>query len=322
MAEIRTRLKRGHVIRQWIIAVVCIVLGLWGLYDYFWTIPHQQAAHDRYVVCLSVVDALSPDVDAASTEHQKKVEEARANVADAMNKLIEGAYEPKESGASSVAPADEKERLEQQVNELKQTIETLGAQGEGGWFMSLAMFQQALNTPRVQTTSQTNLTGIHAAAYEVAKKGVDHFAEVTPPGAYDRVMKGLIFIPCLPTGLYLLVVLFLKGRKTHRLDEEGGLHLPGGTVWSRDEIKDIDMKRWMSKSIATVTSTGGAEVKLDDYVYQDTHLIVGALAHRFYPDQWTEDARQVKPETETEADENAEATDAVAVPDDEEARTS
>ena len=30
---------------------------------------------------------------------------------------------------------------------------------------------------------------------------------------------------------------------------------------------------------------------LDDYEYQDMYLIVGTLAHRFYPEEWTAEAK-------------------------------
>jgi hypothetical protein len=40
---------------------------------------------------------------------------------------------------------------------------------------------------------------------------------------------------------------------------------------------------------------------LDDYIYKDMHLIIGKLAHRFYPEDWTPLARRVKVEVvETE----------------------
>ena len=303
MTEIRTRLKRGHVIRQVIIAIVCIVLGLWGVYDYIWTIPYQQESHDRYLICQSVVDVL--ESEPGSEGFTEKVDTAKSRITTEMEGLLSDAWQERAS-KDAVPPATQQEALDQRVEELKKTIETLGQQGEEKWFKTLALFHQAVTTPRPPATGQAKLTGMHEAAWDVATAGVNYFAEVTPPGAYDRVMKGLVFIPCLPVGLYLLFALYLQSRKTYRLDASGDLHLPGGATWKSHEIQDIDMNRWMAKSVARVKHTSGAEAKLDDYIYQDTHLLVGALAHRFHPQDWTEDARPVKAEQPESADEAGE----------------
>ena len=37
----------------------------------------------------------------------------------------------------------------------------------------------------------------------------------------------------------------------------------------------------------------GRRVKLDDYIYRDTHLIVGKLASERYPTEWDEEAKRV-----------------------------
>jgi hypothetical protein len=61
------------------------------------------------------------------------------------------------------------------------------------------------------------------------------------------------------------------------------------------------MSKWMSKSIATVKASGGRTVLLDDYKFKGTDLIVGAIASRFYPEDWTPDARDLKRIREAEA---------------------
>jgi hypothetical protein len=68
-----------------------------------------------------------------------------------------------------------------------------------------------------------------------------------------------------------------------------------------DEIEDIDMSKWMSKSIATVKASGGRTVLLDDYKFKGSDLIVGAIASRFYPEDWTPDGRDLKRIREAEA---------------------
>ena len=93
-----------------------------------------------------------------------------------------------------------------------------------------------------------------------------------------------------------------KKAGTYRLEEDGTLVTPEGS-WVHDEIVDIDLSRWIAKTgnarstwTATVILSDGTKILLDDYVYQDMHLIIGNLAHQFYPQEWTPLARRVKTE--------------------------
>ncbi|MEM7229667.1 MAG: hypothetical protein AAF432_12720 [Planctomycetota bacterium] len=133
-----------------------------------------------------------------------------------------------------------------------------------------------------------------------------------PPGTFDKVTQW-VFVSCIPFGIWYGIAWIRARKNVWTLDDDGALHLPGGTTWAKDEIKDIDMSKWMSKSVATVIKTDGQEAKLDDYVYKNSHLIVGALAHERYPEQWHEDARKVKPEAESkDADSDASEADSDA----------
>ena len=72
------------------------------------------------------------------------------------------------------------------------------------------------------------------------------------------------------------------------------------------------MSIWMKKSIARVEVKGETgPIVLDDYEYENVYLIVGALAHRFHPDAWTEEAKPVKDDAEDgEAPSSANEADA------------
>jgi hypothetical protein len=90
--------------------------------------------------------------------------------------------------------------------------------------------------------------------------------------------------------------------KAFRLNDDGSLTTPDGS-WSANEITDIDMSRWIAKTgnarstwTAKAILEDGTTVLLDDYIYQDMHLIIGRLAHQFYPDEWSPLARRVKSE--------------------------
>lgn len=81
-------------------------------------------------------------------------------------------------------------------------------------------------------------------------------------------------------------------RRRFRLDDDGTFHTREST-FSPDQLADIDMSRWMEKSIATVVTGDGVRIDLDDYYYQGVEDIVAALAARFYPGEWTSDARPI-----------------------------
>ncbi|MCZ6837476.1 MAG: hypothetical protein O7G85_17000, partial [Planctomycetota bacterium] len=116
-----------------------------------------------------------------------------------------------------------------------------------------------------------------------------------PPSKFDWVFQWacILSLPCVP---YFLILIIKAKKQVYRLDDEGALHLPeneGGT-WLAQDIVDIDMSRWMKKSIAHVVHTDNRKAKLDDYIHQDMAKIVGTLAHRFHPELWDEEARQIK----------------------------
>jgi hypothetical protein len=68
----------------------------------------------------------------------------------------------------------------------------------------------------------------------------------------------------------------------------------GDGAWTREEMADIDMDRWMAKSIAWLVHTDNRRLKLDAYLHKDLHLIIGAIASRLYPDQWDDQAKPIK----------------------------
>ena len=114
------------------------------------------------------------------------------------------------------------------------------------------------------------------------------------------------FISCLPFVPYFVWMFLATKRRVYRLDDDGTLHTPEGT-WARGDIADIDMRRWMAKSIAWVVSSDGTRIKLDDYKFRDLYLIIGSIASRLHPDDWTSEAKPIdgKSAAATGADEGA-----------------
>jgi hypothetical protein len=128
----------------------------------------------------------------------------------------------------------------------------------------------------------------------------ERFREVpAEPGAFDKNVQLWVYVVgCGILGTPYAVWSLLSLRKRRfEVTEDGMLRTPEGSC-PIDEVRDIDMSRWMSKSIATATLANGATSLMDDYKYKYTHLIVGAIAHRLYPDQWTPEAKVVKRKAE------------------------
>ena len=149
---------------------------------------------------------------------------------------------------------------------------------------------------------QPRLTPEQEAEYQLARATVDKYASgaPTPVAFYDRPLQLWIYtIGCgiLWTG-WAVVSLARTAPRTFRLDDDGTLHTRDRAI-TRDEVVDVDMSRWMAKSIATLKVRSGAPVVLDDFKFGGMHLIVGAYAHRFMPERWNPDATLVKKGSES-----------------------
>ncbi|MGA1393372.1 MAG: hypothetical protein ACO38W_09480 [Phycisphaerales bacterium] len=151
-------------------------------------------------------------------------------------------------------------------------------------------------------TLRPDETESYLAAEAVAKE----FKEPpVPPAAYDRAVQlWLYIVGCgvlgTPFFVWNLIVLPRTAAKW-RLNEDGSLDTPEGSI-PADQIANLDMGRWMAKSIAEVETTDGRSIKLDDYKFRGMDLIIGALAQRFAPGEWTPEAKPIpKPEVVADA---------------------
>lgn len=133
------------------------------------------------------------------------------------------------------------------------------------------------------------------------------------PSKFDRLVQW-IYISCIPFAIPSILTLQRVRKQRYELDASGSLHFTGDSehgsgVWSANEIADIDMSRWMAKSIAWVVHADGKRLKLDAYVHKNLELIIGTLASKKYPDQWDGEAKRVKTE-EAAADAESAGADA------------
>jgi hypothetical protein len=143
------------------------------------------------------------------------------------------------------------------------------------------------------------LSEAEVAEYEAIKVTLKDDFENTapePPASYDGWVNFWIYFVgtgILGTPWFVWKLLSRRGQ-AWRLEDDGSFSTPDG-VFAAEEIDDIDMSIWMKKSIAKVIIKDRAErITLDDYEYADVYRIVGALASRLHPDEWTEEAKPIK----------------------------
>jgi hypothetical protein len=199
-------------------ALLCLVFGVWGIYDYAVAIPRKQVKFDHYQQLKTHLDQLD----------------------EQQSKLPPGMM-------LSPAAADD----------YKATRKELDALAPGG-------------------------------------------AVPNPPSKWYRFTQWffILSLPFFPICLWM----YIKAkRQVYRLDDDGTLHFAGDPVhksgqWKQQEIADIDMSRWMAKSIAYVVHSDGTRLKLDAYLHKNLDLIIGAIASRLHPQDWTAEAKPVKPE--------------------------
>jgi hypothetical protein len=144
---------------------------------------------------------------------------------------------------------------------------------------------------------------LSAAEIEQYKKVTSNLNEMdknkpVPPSKMDWLTQWFYasLLLCVPPmfNSYLKVK-----RQVYTLDDDGTLHFQGDPEhpsgsWPPAEIADIDMSRWMAKSIAYAVHTDGRRLKLDAYHHRNLDLIIGAIASRLHPEDWQSDARPVK----------------------------
>jgi len=282
------------------IMIVCLVLGLWGVYDYIWAIPTQAEHAQRRELSQEVrtlLDVSNRPAGAAPLDVPVR-RSGEELISDLQNML--GTFQFQAQGTGETDP------LRMMTDDLNNTE----PDSQEAWMITMMVYitglQAGLDMP-ANFSDQGSREAAIQTALALAARSLDLYGDAQMPSVYDRpvqwlFMLSLIFIP------FYAWALLLYSPKKYSLDEDGTLHLPEGS-WSRDDITDIDMTRWMMKSTAWVEHVDGTRVKLDAHIYKNLHLIIGAIAHRFHPENWQEDGRKVKPldDSEPEPDEELES---------------
>jgi len=309
---ITTSIARHFAVRLIVMTIVMLVLGLWGVYDYAYAIPAQQRAFDRYEALSFTQRALQPDL--AGDELEQATTEARTTIDREISRVLDAhanragverdAIESQGWRQMLLAASDERLTPSPETAALpdfqrtQRIVDALRATNDLDWMKALINFEFALEQPREMDGS---LNVQQRDVYQVTEKWMNEVSkdeQPSPPSTFDRAVQWA-FISCLLCVPYFMWMYLGTLRRVYRLEDDGSLKTPDGD-WSADEIKDIDMSKWMAKSIAHVVSADGSRIAMDDYKHRNMHLIVGALAHKYHPEEWTAEAKPVKKESEEE----------------------
>jgi len=281
---IKTKIARHYALRQLIVGFVCLILGAWGLYDYVWTIPNKQIAYDRFQII---------ELARAGLETEQAANVISPEAKEAQDKVTAELYALLNKGFAELQETDKEVNTQQELQEAVAELDISKMEtSDGKWFAQLVLISQGLQSERRIPLTEAKFPEAFAA-YELVSIIVDKFGSIEKPHKYDLIMKGLVFLPCLPFFPYFLWIYYRTKRQVYQLDDDGSLHSPLGE-WPASSIADIDMSKWMAKSIAHVVHADGKRLMLDDYKHRDLHLIIGAIASRLYPQDWDAQAKIVK----------------------------
>ena len=307
------RLAPSFFIRNAITAVVMLVLGLWGVWDYVEVIPKQERYFARAEVARAYNRFAEPIVSGASGPDSAALIDFMAKVVDDL--AIEGGpAAASEIAGLEAAVATSDNAVIDRLHALITTdiLPTALAESEtrerdgvtqaspisrGTWFAAEAIMVAASRLP---TNTAGGASDELKLAMAAAASQVNLYGETEQPSTYDRPMQWL-FILCLPfVPWYLWQIARSRGQQFTLL-QDGSLELPG-EHWKAEELADIDMSRWMKSSKAWLVHTDGHRVLLDDYVFKGSFRIIGEIASRRYPEQWTDQAKIIKKSDPAPAD--------------------
>jgi len=207
------------------------------------------------------------------------------------------------------------ERANAELTEARSVFTELGAADE-------ERERARVSAPSV--VKPVEITSDDLRRYEQAQETIrritaEHGGEPRQLAAWDRPLQlwlwvigcGVLGFPFFIRPIYRILT------RKWELDDDGTLRTPNTTI-TLDQVSGIDMSRWCSPTggkrstwKAWLLTSDDARHELDDHDYSGMHLIIGFYAQRYYPEEWTAEAKRVKPleptEPEADADSGAEA---------------
>ena len=299
---IQTRPRTRWVIQMSLMTVMCAVFGVWGWYDYSVKIPMDELGYQKLVAFTNVKSGLEAQANGETNALQTAVQGVQAARQELTASMTEAEVEQlksvRQEMESQFKAELQKAREEGLVSvEFNYTTE-LGTIAQARLRWSLEIDRLAAGLLEVGQGRWARGSDAFANFVEGVSAGITAYQKFPVPNKWNRMVQWL-FILCGPYAVVAGLQLIGGLRKKYSVDEEGNFHHPQGS-WGAAEINDIDMSRWMSKSVAKIVHADGRTVKVDDYVHQDADQIIGAIAHRMRPEEWTDHAKAVEPNSTSE----------------------
>ena len=305
---IQTRPRTRWVIQMSLMTVVCAVFGVWGWYDYSVKIPMDELGYQKKVAFSNVKSGLEAHANGEDSALQTAVQAVQAAQQQLTASMTEVEVEQLKSVRRELESpqfiAELKKSQEEGLNPAQFVDRYLSDQKSLGkvararvlWSRDIDRLLIAL----IEVGSGRWERGSDDLAdfVEFVSTGITNFQKYPVPNKWNRMVQWL-FILCGPYAVVAGLQLASGLRKKYSVDEEGNFHHPHGS-WAAAEINDIDMSRWMSKSVAKIVHADGRTVVVDDYIHQDADQIIGAIAHRLRPAEWTDDAKAVEANSTSE----------------------
>ena len=302
---IQTRPRTRWVIQMSLMTVMCAIFGFWGWYDYSVKIPMDELGYQKQVAFTDVKIGLEGHANGEAGALQKAasaVQAAAKRLTDSMtDSEVEELRNVREEMQSQFNEELQRAKDEGLVSVEFNFTPELGKVARARLRWSLQIERLAAGLQQVSTGKWARGSESFANFVEGVSAGITAYQSFPVPNKWNRMVQWL-FILCGPYALVAGLQLATGLRKNYSVDDEGAFHHPKGT-WAAAEITDIDMSRWMSKSVARIIHADGHSVKVDDYVHQDADQIIGAIAHRLRPEEWTDHAKAVEEKQATESEE-------------------
>ena len=292
---IQTRPRTRWVIQMSLMTVLCAVFGVWGWYDYSVKIPMDELGYQKQVAFTNVKSGLEAHANGEDNALQTAVQAVQAARQQLSESMTEGEIEELKSVRQEME-SQFKLELQRAQDEGLVSVEfnytaELGTVAQARLRWSLEIDRLAAGLLAVGQDRWARGSDSFANFVEGVSNGITAYQKFPVPNKWNRMVQWL-FILCGPYSVVAGLQLIGGLRKKYSVDDEGNFHHPQGS-WGATEISDIDMSRWMSKSVAKIVHADGRAVKVDDYVHQDADQIIGAIAHRLRPEEWTDHAKAV-----------------------------
>ena len=162
---LESRIAPSYRLRSILIILMCLVLGLWGVYDYVWAIPPQAEHALRRDVSQDVLELLET---AANPDYNT---EARDQIVDQLVQWLQ------ERDASTPSTPEELDRLDPSSNQA--------------WNISMIIYVKGLESRPMPSGAPSEAMQV---AGVVSNRSMDLYGDAQAPSAYDQPVQWLFIL--------------------------------------------------------------------------------------------------------------------------------